>query len=107
MLWIDTFGNIQTNIGPDDLAEVGISIGDDVLVSVSMQEFRITWGVSYSSVEDGEAVVHVDSHGQMALAVRGGRADEDFPLRVGDPIVIGRPDGGNRINLEIVPAATE
>ena len=107
VLWIDTFGNIQTNIGPDDLAEVGISIGDDVLVSVSMQEFRITWGVSYSSVEDGEAVVHVDSHGQMALAVRGGRADEDFPLRVGDPIVIGRPDGGNRINLEIVPAATE
>jgi len=104
VLWIDGFGNIQINVGPDDLAGLGLSVGDDVLVSASMQNYRITWGQSYGSVEDGEPVVHVDSHGQMALAVRGGRADDDFPMSVGDPIVIGRPDGGNRINLEIVPS---
>jgi hypothetical protein len=103
VLWIDGFGNIQLNIGPDDLVGLGLAVGDDVLVSASMQNYRIVWGTSYGAVEEGEAVIHVDSHGQIALAVRGGRADEDFPIAVGDPIVIGRPDGGNRINLEIVP----
>jgi S-adenosylmethionine hydrolase len=44
----------------------------------------------------------VDSHGQIALAVRGGRADEDFPVGVGDSIVIGRPDGGRRIAIRAV-----
>lgn len=101
-LWIDTFGNIQLNIGPEDLEGLGLAVGDDVIVSASMAEFRITWGVSYGSVDDGEAVVHVDSHGQMALAVRGGRADEDFPISVGDPVTVGAPGGGNRIKLEVV-----
>lgn len=103
VLWIDTFGNIQMNIGPDDLVAAGLSVGDDVIVGVSMQEFRITWGTSYGSVEDGEAVIHVDSHGQIALAVRGGRAADDFPAQVGDPVVIKKPDGGNRIELQVVP----
>lgn len=102
VLWIDGFGNIQLNIGPEDLEALGLAKGDDVLVSASMVEYRIAWGDSYGSVEDGEPVIHVDSHGQIALAVRGGRADEDFPISVGDPIVIGRPDGGKRINLEVV-----
>ncbi len=103
VLWIDTYGNVQINIAPEDLDGLGVSPGDDVMVSAGMHEFRITWGTSYGSVEEGEAVVHVDSHGQMALGVRGGSAAEDFELTVGDPIVLGRPDGGNRINLEIVP----
>lgn len=102
ILWIDTYGNIQVNIGPEDLNALGLSMGDDVLVSAAMHEFRIEWGESYGSVEEGEAVLHTDSHGQMALGVRGGSAEEDFDLTVGDPIVLGRPDGGNRINLEIV-----
>lgn len=102
VLWIDTFGNIQLNIGPEDLEGLGLSIGDDVVVSASMHEFRIAWGVSYGSVEEGEAVIHVDSHGQMAIAVRGGRADEDFPISVGDPVTVKAPGGGNRIKLEIV-----
>jgi S-adenosylmethionine hydrolase len=104
VLWIDGFGNIQINVGPEDLEALGLTKGDDVLVSASMTEYRITWGDSYGSVEEGEPVIHVDSHGQIALAVRGGRADEHFPISVGDPIVIGRPGGGNRINLEIVPS---
>lgn len=103
-LWIDRFGNIQFNISPEDLTGIGLSPGDDVLVGVSMQNYRITWGVSYGSVEEGEAVVHVDSHGQIALAVRGGRADDDFPISVGDPVSFASPRGGNRINLEIVPS---
>ncbi|KAA3636969.1 MAG: hypothetical protein DWP92_08680 [Armatimonadetes bacterium] len=104
VLWIDTYGNIQINIGPEDLEALGLKKGDDVLVGAAMHEFRIVWGESYGSVEEGEPVIHVDSHGQIALGVRGGSAREDFDETAGDPIVLGRPDGGNRINLEIVPS---
>jgi hypothetical protein len=101
VLWVDTFGNIQFNIAPGDLDALGMSLGDDVLVSFNMEDSRVTWGSTYGDVDEGEAVIHVDSHGQIALAVRGGRADEAFEFGVGDTVVLGRPDGGNRIPLEV------
>lgn len=101
VLWIDTYGNIQFNVAPDNLTALALAEGDDVLVSFNMEEFRIVWGSTYGDVEEGEAIIHVDSHGQMAVAVRGGRADEDFSFAVGDTVVLGRPDGGNRIELQI------
>lgn len=101
VLWVDTFGNIQFNVAPDDLAALDLAEGDDVLVSFNMEDFRLAWRSTYGDVEEGEAILHVDSHGQMALAVRAGRADEDFSFGVGDTVILGRPDGGNRIELQI------
>lgn len=101
VLWIDTYGNIQFNLSPEDLVALDLNEGDDVVMSVEMREHRLVWGATYGDVEEGEAILHVDSHGQMALAVRGGRADEDFPFGVGDSVVLGRPDGGTRIELKI------
>jgi len=101
VLWVDTYGNIQFNVSPEDLAALGMKEGDDVLVSFNMEEVRVVWGSTYGDVEKGEAILHVDSYGQIAIAVRGGRADEDFSFGVGDAVVLGRPDGGNRIELEI------
>jgi hypothetical protein len=101
VLWVDTFGNIQFNVSPEDLSALEIKEGDDVLVSFNMEEFRVVWGPTYGYVDEGEAIIHVDSHGQIAIAVRGGRADEDFSFGVGDTVLLGRPDGGNRIPLKI------
>ena len=101
VLWVDTFGNIQFNVAPDDLDALGMSLGDDVVVSFNMEETRIPWRSTYGDVDEGEPVVHVDSHGQIAIAVRGGRADDAFDFGVGDTVVLGRPDGGNRIPIEI------
>ena len=102
VLWIDTYGNAQLNVASDDLEQLGLSRGDDVVVSVGTMEHRIAWETSYGSVEEGEAVVHVDSHGQIAIGVRGGSAADDFGLVTGDPVVVGRPDGGNRIDIRAV-----
>jgi S-adenosylmethionine hydrolase len=102
VLWVDTYGNAQLNVSPEDLNKLGLVVGDDVLIGASLRESRISWQVSFGSVEEGEPVVHVDSHGQIAIAVRGGRADDDLEIGVGDPVIIGRPDGGNRIDLKIV-----
>ena len=104
---MDTFGNIQFNVAPDDLAALGLSPGDDVVVAFNMEESRIVWGSTYGDVAEGEAVIHVDSHGQIAVAVRGGRADDAFHFGVGDTVILGRPDGGNRIPLEIAEQTVE
>jgi S-adenosylmethionine hydrolase len=101
VLWVDTFGNIQFNVAPEDLTALALSPGDDVAVAFNMAQTRVAWGETYGDVDEGEPVIHVDSHGQIAIAVRGGRADEAFEFGVGDTVVLGRPDGGNRIPLEI------
>jgi len=99
VLWVDSFGNVQFNVGPEDLRDLGMEPGDDVSVAWEMITHRIAWRTVYGDVGQDEAVLHVDSHGQIALAVRGGRADETFGIGVGDSVVITRPDGGNRIEI--------
>jgi S-adenosylmethionine hydrolase len=105
VLWVDSFGNVQLNVAPQDLTGLGLTVGDDVSIGRDMMDHRVTWGSAYGDVDEGEAIVHVDSHGQIAIAVRSGRADDDFGIAVGDGLVIGRPGGGNR--LEITDARDE
>ncbi len=81
--WIDTFGNVQTNISPDDLSMLGSSPGEVMVVRIGSTIHKLPWAVSYSEVSEGEALVHVDSAGLIAIAVRGGRADVSLGLREG------------------------
>ena len=81
--WVDAFGNVQTNIGPEDLDGLGISVGDTVTVKVGSSLYSVPWARAYADVEEGEALIHVDSVGLLALAVRGGRADEELHVAEG------------------------
>ena len=74
--WVDQFGNVQTNISPEELSSLGVSQGDVVTVTVGSTIHSVPWATSYSDVEEGDALLHVDSAGLMAIAVRAGRADE-------------------------------
>jgi hypothetical protein len=73
--WVDGYGNVQTNVSPEDLAQVGLGPGDVVTVSVGSSIHHITWVTSYADVEIGELLLHVDSSGLMAFAAREGRAE--------------------------------
>lgn len=87
--WVDVFGNVQTNVSPEDLGEVGLAPGDEVMVSVGANPRRLRWVASYGEVGHGEALLHVDSAGLIAIAVRGGRADEELGLSEGTPVTLG------------------
>jgi S-adenosylmethionine hydrolase len=99
ILWVDRFGNAQTNIGPDDLTVIGLGPGDDVVLRIGASEHRLPWVTAYGDVAEGEPLLHVDSYGQMAVAVRGGRADEDLPLSDEVAVTMMRPAGGNRLQV--------
>jgi hypothetical protein len=86
--WVDTFGNVQTNIGPEDAAGLGINPGDTVTVKVGSTLHSVPWVSSYGDVAEGEALIHVDSVGLLALAVRGGRADLELNLGEGVAVTL-------------------
>jgi S-adenosylmethionine hydrolase len=100
VLWVDHFGNAQTNVAPADLAMLGLSPGDDVIVRVGATEHRLRWVAAYGDVSSGAGLLHVDSYGQMAVAVHGGRADEHFALATNLALTFVRPQGGNRIEIQ-------
>lgn len=81
--WVDGYGNAQTNVSPEELAAVGIRPGTTVTVKVGPRLHQLAWVKSYGEVAEREPLVCVDSSGLMALAVRGGRADEDLGAHQG------------------------
>ena len=100
VLWVDHFGNAQTSIAPADLTGLDLAPGDDVSVQIGGGEFRLPWVEAYGNVEPGEGLLHIDSYGQMALAVREGRADESFPVGPSVHVTMRRPGAGNQIPVQ-------
>lgn len=84
--WVDNFGNVQTNIGPDELAGVGAGPGDTITAKVGSTIHNLPWVTSYGAVDEGEALIHVDSAGLLAIAIRGGNAAVDLNLAEGVPV---------------------
>ena len=55
-------------------------------------EHPLTWVTTYADVMEGEGLLHVDSYGQIAVAVRTGRAVDDYPLEDGIAVTFRRAD---------------
>lgn len=100
VLWVDHFGNAQTSISPADLEAVELAPGDDVTVQIGGGEHRLPWVAAYGDVEAGEGMLHIDSYGQMALAVREGRADVSFPVGSGVHVAMRRPQGRGEVSVQ-------
>lgn len=88
VLWVDHFGNAQLNVTPADLRRIGVDQGSDVVLRVGAAEFGLTLVGAYGDVPPGEGLLHVDSYGQIAIAVRAGRADELFPIATGTAVTL-------------------
>ncbi|GMQ86554.1 MAG: SAM-dependent chlorinase/fluorinase [Acidimicrobiia bacterium] len=101
VLWVDHFGNAQTNGTPEDLSSIGLQPGSEVSVVIAGAEQRLPWVDTYGALRPSDALLHVDSYGQIAVAVRDGRADETFGLGVGTPVIFRKPADDE---LRIVPA---
>lgn len=93
VLWVDHFGNAQLNVTPEDLHLVGIGMGTGIVLRIGSSEFSIEWVTAYGNVEEGEGLLHVDSLGQIAVAVRNGSAVESYPIDEGTAVTIrsGKP----------------
>ncbi|MFO7547560.1 MAG: SAM-dependent chlorinase/fluorinase [Acidimicrobiia bacterium] len=86
--WVDGFGNVQVNAGPDDLTAVGLREGEELTLQVGGLRYRARWVTAYGEVNEGDLLVHVDSSGLIAVASRGGRADEALNLAEGMAVTL-------------------
>jgi len=70
----DRFGNVATLAPGDALGAAGLSVGDAVMVEAGASHHGAIVGVAFADVPAGDLVVHIDSHGWLAVAVNRGDA---------------------------------
>ncbi len=68
VLWVDRFGNVQLNLGPDDLEPLGIE-GDRILIRIDGAERTARRVAAYADLVPGELGLAVDSYGLLALVL--------------------------------------
>ncbi|MBX7159893.1 MAG: SAM-dependent chlorinase/fluorinase [Acidimicrobiia bacterium] len=90
VLWVDRFGNAQTNITPEDLAEAGAEPGDHISFHHGNRRERMAFVRTFADVEQGRLLAFVDSTGQVAIAVNGASAAAELGLTTGAPVRISR-----------------
>ncbi len=104
VLWIDQYGNIQLNLGPDDLSAWGDPFG----LVVGDRRMTISRREAYRSIATNEVGAVVDSSGLVSLAMNGASAAAELVVAPSDelrievvegavaagvatPVVLGRP----------------
>ena len=99
-LWTDRFGNVQLNIGPDDLPE---ELAADVQVRFSAptdptggSTRAATRVASFADVAAGAVGMVVDANGMLALVMNQRSAADELGIADGDQVVItALADDGN------------
>jgi len=81
VIFIDSFGNIITNIPK---AIIDFQIGD----VLELQEKELTFQRSYASCRKGEALALIGSHDYLEIAINQGNASLFFNKKHGDEIII-------------------
>ncbi|MFD1939147.1 MULTISPECIES: SAM hydrolase/SAM-dependent halogenase family protein [Nonomuraea] len=80
---VDRFGNTQLSIAADDLAAVGVRVGDTLGVWMGRRQLSLPYRESFAAVPPGELVAFTDSAGLIALAVNSGDAAQRLGLPPG------------------------
>jgi S-adenosylmethionine hydrolase len=78
--WLDGFGNSQTNISPQELMDLGVAIGDEVVIRFGINERRVPWVSTFGEATHGDVVLFTDSAGMLSVAVVGGNAATELQL---------------------------
>jgi len=96
VLWVDRFGNVQLNVGPDDLAE---TFGERIDVQISTPtdptggvNRSVTRAESFAELAGGAVGMVVDSSGMLALAMDQRSASEELGLDAGDQVTLSPSD---------------
>lgn len=93
VLWVDRFGNLQLNVDPVELEDLGVRRGDPLEVKVGSERRRARWVGTYGEAGPAELVVVVDSYGLVSLALERASAAEELSLRPGSAVTLGAAAG--------------
>jgi S-adenosylmethionine hydrolase len=95
VLWVDRYGNCQTNIDPDSLADFGVRKGDAIELRFGEASRRARFVETFATAKPSEVVVIVDSYGLCAIALDQRSAAAELRLRAGTVVTFAfAPPGG-------------
>jgi S-adenosyl-L-methionine hydrolase (adenosine-forming) len=80
-LVIDRFGNAALNVGHDDMAGTGITLGGTVELEVAGERYLATYAQTFADVRPGELIVYEDAYRTLAVAINRGDAAATLALR--------------------------
>ena len=75
-----------------DLAAAGFTRGDRIWAAVTDRRHPATVGRVFADAAHKGMLVHIDSHGMVAIAVNGGDAARRVGAAIGDEVTLGRWD---------------
>lgn len=90
-LWIDVYGNVQLNVGPDDLE----AWGDPFLLIVGDQQHSVGRSEAYRHLGTGEVGAIIDSSGLVSLAINGESTAKALGISTSDELRIARLEASN------------
>jgi S-adenosyl-L-methionine hydrolase (adenosine-forming) len=80
-LVIDRFGNAALNVGHEDMAGTGITLGGKVELEVAGERYLATYAQTFADVRPGELIVYEDAYRTLAVAINRGDAAATLALR--------------------------
>jgi S-adenosylmethionine hydrolase len=80
-LVIDRFGNAALNVGHEDMAGTGITLGGTVQLEVAGERYLATYAQTFADVRPGELIVYEDAYRTLAVAINRGDAAATLALR--------------------------
>jgi S-adenosylmethionine hydrolase len=89
--WVDHFGNVQLNVGPDELRAAGAEPGSTIEVRSGDWAKAARWVETYADARPSELVLLVDSYGLVALALDRRPAATEYGLQPGAVVVLAPP----------------
>jgi S-adenosylmethionine hydrolase len=87
VLWVDRYGNVQLNVDPDEIADMG-----ERVTVVWKDQTRVARRAGhYAALTAGEIGLVVDSYGLVSIAVDRGSAAALLRLQPGDAVTLKEP----------------
>jgi S-adenosylmethionine hydrolase len=84
-LYVDRFGNVQLEVGHEQLAETGLKLGqraDIEVASQSVHQAQYVW--TFADVDRGQLLIYEDAYRRLAIAVSHGDAASLLGVSPGD-----------------------
>jgi S-adenosylmethionine hydrolase len=86
VLYVDSFGNVVTNVKKTDLEEAGLNVNDEVKIEVKSKVVKASVKEAYYEAERGKPVLLLGSQGFVEIALREGSAAKLLKLSSGEKL---------------------
>jgi S-adenosyl-L-methionine hydrolase (adenosine-forming) len=87
-LHVDRFGNVALDATYEQLAQIGLRLGQALRVEVAGRTHAARYGSTFADVSGGELLLYEDARGMAALAVNRGSAREALELGRDDELLV-------------------